>query len=162
MGDSSSSKPGSRAGGGSNAPAKTPAASGKPQAPAPDPYEHPSGRIVHDERGNAVWDWIKDTTRSAIDSTSRLLKKLEVPELTMEDTGNHPARAQTGRDGGGGYDPYGSSAPTKGSARREGYNNPRGDGFGNSRGTGNTNNNTGGGYDPYGKGITRKPGRTKS
>ena len=158
MGDSSNSKPGSRPGGGVP-PARPAAASEKPQAPAQDSYAGRSGRVVHDDRGNAVWDWIKDTTRSAIDSTSRLLKKLEVPELTMEDTGNNPARAETGRDVGGGYDPYGSSSPaTKGSARHERYNSPRGDGFGNPRGTGNTNN-SGGGYDPYGKDITRKPGR---
>jgi hypothetical protein len=157
MGDSSNSKPGLRPGGG-NPPAKPAAASEKPQAPAADPHAGRSGRVVHDERGNAVWDWMKDTARSAIDSTSRLLKKLEVPELTMEDTGNHPARAKTGRDIGGGYDPYGSSASSKGSGRREGSNSSRGTGYGNSRGPGDTNN-AGGGYDPYGKDLTRKPGR---
>jgi len=156
MGDSHNSKPGFRPGGGVAPPARTPAAGGKPQGPAQDPYAGRSGRVVHDERGNAVWDWIKDTTRSAIDSTSRLLKKLEVPELKVEDdTQDNELRLESERDAGGGYDPYGGSAPSKGAGRREGSNGSRGTGFGNPRGTGNA----GGGYDPYGKGITRKPRR---
>ena len=157
MGDSSNSKPGLRPGGGVP-PVRTPAASEKPQAPAQDPYAGRSGRVVHDERGNAVWDWVKDTARIAIDSTSRLLKKLEVPELKMEDTQNNPLSVEPDRDAGGGYDPYGSSSPGKGSGRREGSSSPRNNSFGTPRGTGNTNS-VGGGYDPYGKGVTRKPGR---
>ena len=158
MGDSQNSKPGSRPGGGSLPPARPAAASEKPRASAQDPYAGRSGRVVHDARGNAVWDWIKDTTRSAIDSTSRLLKKLEVPELKMEDTQNNPLSLDSERDTGGGYDPYGSSASAKAGGRREGSNSSRGSTFGNVRGSGNTNN-AGGGYDPYGKGVTRKPGR---
>jgi len=157
MGDSSNSKPGSRPGGGVP-PARSPAASEKPQAPPQDPNARPSGRVVHDERGNAVWDWVKDTARIAIDSTSRLLKKLEVPELKMEDTQNNPLSVEPDRDPGGGYDPYGSSSPAKGAGRREGSNSSRSTSFGNPRSTGNPNN-AGGGYDPYGKGVTRKPGR---
>jgi hypothetical protein len=157
MGDSSDSKPGSRSGGGAP-PARPAAASEKPQAPAADPCAGRSGRVVHDERGNAVWDWVKDTARIAIDSTSRLLKKLEVPELKMEDTQSHPLGLESDRDPGGGYDPYGSASSARSSRRREGSNSPRSDSFGNSRGPGNTNN-AGGGYDPYGKGVTRKPGR---
>ena len=157
MGDSRNSKPGSRPGG-AVPPAKTSAASEKPQTAADDAYAGPSGRVVHDERGNAVWDWVKDTTRSAIDSTSRLLKKLEVPELKMDDTQSNPLGVEADRDAGGGYDPYGSSSPAKGSGRREGSNSSRGTSFGNPRSTGSTNN-AGGGYDPYGKGVTRKPGR---
>jgi hypothetical protein len=158
MGDSRNSKPGSRSGG-AVPPARTPAASEKPQTPAQDPYAGPSGRVVHDERGNAVWDWVKDTARIAIDSTSRLLKKLEVPELKMDDTQNNPLSVESDRDAGGGYDPYGSSsAAAKGSGRSEGSNSSRSDRFGSPRGTGNSNN-AGGGYDPYGKGVTRKPGR---
>jgi hypothetical protein len=159
MGDSHNFKPG-RAGpgsrpGGSIAPAGPAAAGEKPQASAQDSGAGRSGRIVHDERGNAVWDWIKDTTRSAVDSTSRLLKKLEVPELKLEDTQNDSLSIESDRDVGGGYDPYGSAAPPRGLGRHHGSSNSSRN---TPRSTGKTND-PGGGYDPYGKGVTRKPGR---
>ena len=155
MGDSNSWKPGSRPGG-NVPPAKTPAA--RDQTPS-DPGDRVAGRVVHDERGNAVWDWIKDTTRIAIDSTSRLLKKLEVPELTMEDTQSHELRIESDRDAGGGYDPYGSSTSNRGAAGSSVTRTPaaRGTHTGSSR-SGSTSN-PGGGYDPYGKGVTRKSTR---
>jgi len=90
--------------------------------------------VVHDERGNAVWDWVKDTTRIAIDSTSRLLKRLEVPELKVEGEKDTQLRLESERDPGGGYDPYGKSTPRTGG------------------GAGG-----GGGYDPYQKAIPRQP-----
>jgi hypothetical protein len=70
------------------------------------------GRIVHDERGNAVWDWLKETSRIAIESTSRLLRKLELPELQVEDTQDEELRLESDRDPGGGYDPYNQRTPT--------------------------------------------------
>ena len=157
MGDSSSSKPGSRPGAPPSSPT-TPARGAKPDA-APDPSPGRSGRVVHDERGNAVWDWLKDTGRMAIDSTSRLLKRLEVPELKVEDTQDNPLSIESDRDPGGGYDPYGGSASNKGSSGRS-----VGQGGGAGRGTpgqgsSSAKRDTGGGYDPYGKGITRKPTR---
>ncbi|MGH8149010.1 MAG: hypothetical protein ACRETB_03390 [Steroidobacteraceae bacterium] len=66
----------------------------------------PPGHIRHDERGNAIWDWLKDTGRTAIESTSRLLRRLEAPHLKIEDSGNVKLRIQGDRDPGGGYDPY--------------------------------------------------------
>jgi hypothetical protein len=178
MGDSQSRKPGS--GPGTPAPsAPSPAASAKPVAPK-DEFEGKSGRIVHDERGNAVWDWIKETSRIAIDSTSRLLKRLDVPELKMEDTQkNNELSLESDRDAGGGYNPYGGSTsggrsafsrgggstgsrgPTSGDS---GSGATRSAGTANTRASGNSGSNpgganVGGGYDPYGKGVTRKPGR---
>jgi hypothetical protein len=175
MGDSHSRKPGSGPGAPSPS-APSPAAGEKPAAPT-DEFAGRSGRIIHDERGNAVWDWLKETSRIAIDSTSRLLKRLEVPELKMEDTqDNNELSLESDRDAGGGYNPYGGSpsggksagprtgggpaasrgptsgAPGSGATRRSGTTNTRPSG--NSGGT-----NIGGGYDPYGKGVTRKPGR---
>jgi hypothetical protein len=73
----------------------------KPAAPA-----NASGNVVHDSRGNAVWDWLKQTGSHAIESTSRLLKKLEVPDLKLDDAPNAPPPGGTERDPGGGYDPY--------------------------------------------------------
>jgi hypothetical protein len=169
MGDSHSWKPGRS--GGSVPPAKSPSANDKPAAaaekPAPtDEFAGKSGRVVHDERGNAVWDWIKETSRIAIDSTSRLLKRLEVPELKVEDTQEkHELSLEAERDPGGGYNPYGGSTPGKTSSRAgpgpAGSGAARGGGLPGTRGGASSGSspNAGGGYDPYGKGVTRKPGR---
>jgi len=65
--------------------------------------------VVHDKRGNAVWDWLAQTGRMAIESTTRLLRKLETPELKMEQTHEEELRIapdNTSHDQGGGYDPY--------------------------------------------------------
>ena len=179
MGDSHRWKPGSRPGG-TTPPAPGPAAGEKPAAPV-DEFAGKSGRIVHDERGNAVWDWIKETSRIAIDSTSRLLKRLEVPELKVEDTQkNNELSLEADRDAGGGYNPYGGSTgggKSTGPRGGAGFAGSRGatsgspgsgatrsGGTANTRASGNSGGNSGGpnvggGYDPYGKGVTRKPGR---
>jgi hypothetical protein len=67
-----------------------------------------TGKVVHDERGNAVWDWIKQTGRHAIESTTRMLRKLETPELEVEQPHEEELRIQpdSGTCTGGGYDPY--------------------------------------------------------
>ena len=71
-----------------------------------------TGRVVHDERGNAVWDWIVETGRIFMGNTSRLLKKLEAPELKIDDTPPE-LRLESERDAGGGYDPYSKGVPRK-------------------------------------------------
>ena len=64
---------------------------------------------MHDSRGNAVWQWVKEAGRAAIESTSTLLKKLEAPHLKVEDTNkSNELRLEDSADPGGGYDPYGS------------------------------------------------------
>jgi hypothetical protein len=76
-----------------------------------------TGKVVHDERGNAVWDWLKQTSRIAIESTSRLLKKLEAPELKMEDTQDKELRIEP-ESTAGGYDPYNQATKPKGFGRK--------------------------------------------
>jgi hypothetical protein len=68
----------------------------------------PTGRIVHDERGNALWKWRGDT--SSTDTTSGVLKYIDPLDLTVEgqrgessSSSRSPTKA---RDPGGGYDPY--------------------------------------------------------
>lgn len=81
------------------------------------------GGVKHDSRGNAVWQWAADTGRHAIDSTSRLLKRLDVPGLKIDEDPPKPSappsrsglsiatderdRKPRAPDPGGGYDPYG-------------------------------------------------------
>jgi hypothetical protein len=62
--------------------------------------------VVHDARGNAVWDWLATTSRLAVEATSRLLRKLEMPELKIEDTKDEELRIAPEPGSGAGYDPY--------------------------------------------------------
>jgi hypothetical protein len=80
----------------------------KPGAgPARPEPANPTGRVVHDERGNAIWDWLRETGRIAIESTSRLLRRLEAPDLKVEEDEKPKGLSiQQDRDPGGGYDPY--------------------------------------------------------
>lgn len=66
----------------------------------------PTGKVRHDERGNAVWDFLAQTSRICIEATSKLLKKLETPELKMEDAKDEELRIAPEPSTGGGYDPY--------------------------------------------------------
>jgi len=94
---------------------------GAPEKPAaaPKPADPPaaakSGRVVHDERGNAVWDWLAKTGRNAVESTSALLKKLEAPELSLEDSDDRHTKLELEDKpcAGGGYDPYGKHTPSR-------------------------------------------------
>jgi hypothetical protein len=67
-----------------------------------------------------VWDWLKDTGRNAIGATSRLLKKLELRHLEVEDKKDEDLRIQSDRDPGGGYDPYNQSTKPRGTPPRKG------------------------------------------
>src|SRR2546423_13539087 len=83
------------------------AARAGPAGPSARPSAAAStGKVVHDDRGHAVWQWVKQTSRIAIESTSRLLRKLEAPELKMEDTRDEEVRITPDPGAGGGYDPH--------------------------------------------------------
>jgi hypothetical protein len=91
-------------------PARTPSGSSSSR-PAPVPLarrdeDGVTGKVVHDERGNAMWDWVKQTGKHAIESTTRMLRKLEVPELKFEDPKDEELRIMPDPSTGGGYDPY--------------------------------------------------------
>ncbi len=118
MSDPSHLKPGIRPAG--SAAAKSTAQGVRPVAPGANPAARPGtvgpgaqtpaagtrGKVVHDDRGHAVWQWVKETSRIAIESTSRLLRKLEAPDLKMEDTRDEELRIIPDPSAGGGYDPY--------------------------------------------------------
>jgi len=97
---------------GSSGPAK-PATSGPTPSKDKTAPQSSGGRVVHDSRGNAVWQWVKEAGRAAIESTSTLLKKLEAPGLKVDDTKNNELRLESDMDPGGGYDPYGTNVGTR-------------------------------------------------
>lgn len=42
-----------------------------------------AGRVRHDSGGRAIWEWAVESGKHAVDSTSHLLKKLELTGLTL-------------------------------------------------------------------------------
>ena len=81
------------------------------------PRGGPSGRVRHDERGVAVWDWAVASGEFATLSTTVALKKLEVADLKIEDhKPPEPKLEVSGRDKAGGFDPYNQ----RGSGKRQG------------------------------------------
>ena len=99
--------------------------------PEKDDSAKPSGRVRHDSGGRAVWEWAVDSGKHAIDSTSRLLKKLDISGLTLMGDGDgeadKPAKpAAEAKDapvtggkleieptGKGGFNPYDTRMPPK-------------------------------------------------
>ncbi len=87
-------------------PPKTSPPGSTPAVPAAPPKAGATGKVVHDARGNAVWDWLATTSRVAIEATSRLLKKLDAAELKIEDSKDEELRIMPEPSSGAGYDPY--------------------------------------------------------
>jgi hypothetical protein len=92
--------------------------------PAPE-----SGGVSRDNQGNAVWQWAVDSGKHLIESTSLLLKRLEVPGLKLEEDASPQDKkidVQSGKPielpASAGYDPYGSrrvaSAPKRPIAKK--------------------------------------------
>jgi hypothetical protein len=120
MGDSKHPRPGLHG----SAPAKPAGAPDRLGAPstatnAPQPPATGStDKKSHEERSNPLWNWVKEAGRVAIDSTSRLLRKLEAPELKIEDTKDEELRIAPDDDPGGGYDPYNQHVKPRGPQRK--------------------------------------------
>ena len=67
-----------------------------PKPPANEPAKEPAGKVVVDSRGRNVWKWAKDV----IESTSVLLKRLEVKDLALEPTRKVPILGRKAVDKG--------------------------------------------------------------
>jgi hypothetical protein len=74
----------------------------------------PAGRVKHDSSGRAVWEWAVDTGRHALDSTSRLLKRLEMPGLSLLDDEKEKQKAKAEAEREAGFTPYGEVDPRAG------------------------------------------------
>ena len=85
----------------------------QPKSPAPSPAaaDPAKSHIKHDSRGNAVWNWAASVGAAALESTSRLLKRLEVPELSLDDK---PPELEIEDRKTSGYDPYNQTKRGKG------------------------------------------------
>jgi len=66
-----------------------------------------SGRVRHDHRGNAVWDWSMDTGVFDALSSSALLRRLDVADMMMQGSPGL-ALSVAGHEAGDGGDPYNS------------------------------------------------------
>jgi hypothetical protein len=85
----------------------------KDDGPKEKPKHYADG-VSHDSRGAAVWKWAADSGKHLMESTSQLLKRLEVPGLKLEDDASGvnkkpgaTASAPKPAERNVGYDPYG-------------------------------------------------------
>jgi hypothetical protein len=110
------------------------------KAPPPAAPDVPAGRVRHDERGMAVWDWAAAAGETAALSATNVMRKLDVSGLSIEQTqrslkalepevrepaGSDPYnqhRSQPGdpfkRNSAAGSDPYNRATPPAASSRR--------------------------------------------
>ena len=76
-----------------------------------------NGRVRHDDRGNAVWDWAGDSDVFNELSASAVMRRLDVADLKMQEA-PRPALSVAGSDAGGGGDPYNRGGASHASASR--------------------------------------------
>ena len=81
--------------------------------------------VSRDTQGNAAWRWAMDSGKHLIESTSLLLKRLEVPGLKLEEDADPQDKkidVQSGKPTetpvSAGYDPYGHKRVSAGPAAR--------------------------------------------
>jgi hypothetical protein len=82
-----------------------------------------SGRVSFDSRGNSVWEWQLETGVYSRDVNTQKLKKLDLGDLSIAETGiqKRPAGLQDPSEPprpGGGFNPYDNAPRTK----QEGFN----------------------------------------
>jgi len=86
----------------------------------PNDKKNPAGRVKHDAGGRAIWEWAVDTGRHALDSTSRLLKRLDLPGLSLLDEEQEKKKKAEDEERAAreaGSNPYDNDVPTFGGPR---------------------------------------------
>jgi hypothetical protein len=58
---------------------------GRVSSPENSDDKKPAGRVRHDSTGRAIWEWAAESGRHALESTSLLLKRLDLPGLALAD-----------------------------------------------------------------------------
>ena len=90
---------------------------GRPDDPAEKPISMGQGRVRHDERGMAVWDWAAASGEMAGLSATNVMRKLDVSGLSIEQTQRSlKAMRPPAGELAGGADPY--------NTRKEGLEDP--------------------------------------
>jgi hypothetical protein len=79
-----------------------------------------SGRVTFDSRGNSVWEWQLETGVYSRDVNTQKLKKLDLGDLSIAETGiqKRPPGLADASQPGGGFNPYNNAPRTK----QEGFN----------------------------------------
>lgn len=113
-----------------------------------------SGRVAFDSRGNPIWEWQLETGVYSRDVNTQKLKKLDLGELSIADSGIHPQ--PTGLSPNPTKSPARPAAPMTAKAAipnpQRNTQKPGGSGGFNpydSGNTGNRNVGSGGGVNPY-------------
>jgi hypothetical protein len=134
----------------------------QPQDSPPESKESDkkSGRVAFDSKGNPVWEWQLETGVYSRDVNTQKLKKLDLGDLSIADSGIHPQPAGLGPASG-----KPAAAPSKPAApqgRSSPQNSGKGAGFNpydcGSTGTGNRKLDSGGGFNPYDSSGGSAPG----
>src|SRR5262245_58527377 len=128
----------------------------KPEDPTPGQADADkrSGRATFDSRGNPIWEWQLETGVYSRDVNTQKLKKLDLGELSIADSGIHQRPdiasgkpAPPPKLPGGGVNPYDTGNRPSGIKPQD---------TGNRRGVINpsdTANRPAGGFNPYDSGI---------
>lgn len=87
---------------------------GRPE-PVASPESHgPAGRVRHDDRGMAVWDWAAASGETAGLSATNVMRKLDVSGLSIEQTQRELKAMEVAPAGDAGFDPYNQRSGTSG------------------------------------------------
>jgi hypothetical protein len=67
----------------------------KPNPDKPDRSKGTAGKVSHDARGHAVWQWAAETARNLAITTSQVLRRLDTRSLSLLDDADNAADAKT-------------------------------------------------------------------